>query len=97
MTNMSKSKGEEKLQRDYLVAERNERDKLTVRYVNENYVWKGGFDWLMIKSQEQIYSEGYDQGYTNGYRCGLEDGWAKGFDAGVEWQAAEKMGGVVES
>jgi len=52
---------------------------------------------VKVKNQEQIYSEGYDAGYLNGYRCGLEDGWAKGFDAGVEWEAGEKMGvGVVQ-
>ena len=34
----------ENLQRDYLVAEKNERERLTERYIDENYQWEGGFD-----------------------------------------------------
>jgi hypothetical protein len=46
------------------------------------------------KESSHVWAEGYDAGYVNGYRCGLEDGWAKGFDAGVEWEAREKLGAV---
>lgn len=36
----------EKMQQEqeYLVAEKKERERLTERYIDDNYQWKGGFD-----------------------------------------------------
>jgi len=41
---MSHRGNNKKLLRDYLVAEKNERERLTERYVDDNYQWEGGFD-----------------------------------------------------
>jgi len=46
---------------------------------------------VKIRSPDQAYGKDYDTGYLNGYRCGLKDGWAKGFDAGEEWESSEKL------
>jgi hypothetical protein len=32
-----------KMQQEFLVAERSERERLTERYVDEDYEWKGDF------------------------------------------------------
>lgn len=34
---------ENDLQRGYLIAERKEREELTAKFVDESYVWEGGF------------------------------------------------------
>jgi hypothetical protein len=32
------------LQEDYLIAEKNKRERLTKQYVDGSYTWAGGFD-----------------------------------------------------
>jgi hypothetical protein len=41
---MSHLRKSEKLQQDYLVAERKERERLTAQLVDESYQWIGSFD-----------------------------------------------------
>lgn len=61
-----------------LAQEAVERERVTQRFVSED--WDGAGEFLDDMTDKQ-WVLGYDKGFQDGYQVGAEDGFALGYDA----------------